>query len=587
MKKTILSAAMAALTLTVAAAPRSLEEMRAIAASYLHNSHASAARKAPAAMASPRLIDATRAYAIFSAPGDDGFVIVSGDDDARPVLGYSPTAFPSYDMPDGLQWYLQQLELRADGPSARRNAATYTAVPNFVTTTWDQDYPFNKLTPDNCPAGCVATALAQCMNYCQWPSEAAFTGSCRVTKKVGRKEKTEQQELDINSTYTWPYEDNYATVGRVSDNIDELLRDCGYATYMSYSPSGSGTASILAGIALTHEFGYPQQSVRYLQREDVATQDEWAQLIYDELGRRCPVFFGASDESFGGHAFLLTGVDADGLVYVNWGWRGSADGWFDLTNLSPSQGEQDMHFLSDMEIVYGIRKEPLPTDRFQVSLHSYSGEDYTYDWRTMTDDANVSHNTLYISLPHGFMNYQPSDFMGVFGIFADDLTDGSTWVIEPDLQDRDTLPSGYIYGGSDDRYEDFAFYYYVDGAQGLKAGHTYRMSFGYCDDREQKWHSIICGNREIAYEVKYTGDVATSTVTPEPTTPPVLTGIGSLHANGSNLGRYERVSAITRVYDADGRLVHTAPTSDFNLWDIPVRGILIVDDGQTRRKIVR
>ena len=384
--------------------------------------------------------------------------------------------------------------------------------------------------------------MAQCMNYCQWPAAAAFQGSCRVTKKVGRKEKTETQTLDISSTYTWPYKDNYATVGRVSDNIDELLRDCGYSCYMSYSADGSGAVSAYAAIALTHEFSYPQESVRYLPREDVATQDEWAQIIYDELGRRCPIYYGASDESFGGHAFLLTGVDADGLVYVNWGWRGSADGWFDLADLNPTQGSQEMHFNNNVGIICGIRREPLPTDRIEVFIDSYADVNYTYDWRTMTDDDGRERNTLYISLPYGFMNWRPADLMGVFGIFADDLTDGTTWVIEPDLQDRDTLPAGYIYGGSDERFKDFAFYYYVDGPNGLKPGHTYRMSFGYCDDREQKWHSIICDGVEIAYEVTYTGDMATSTVAGEPTTPPVLTGIGAIDADGGNLARHERQS---------------------------------------------
>ena len=44
---------------------------------------------------------------------------------------------------------------------------------------------------------------------------------------------------------------------------------------------------------------------------------------------------------------------------------------------------------------------------------------------------------------------------------------------------------------------------------------------------------------------------------------------------------------LTLVYDTVGRLVYTAPTARFNLWDVPVRGILIVKDGDSVRKVVR
>jgi hypothetical protein len=44
---------------------------------------------------------------------------------------------------------------------------------------------------------------------------------------------------------------------------------------------------------------------------------------------------------------------------------------------------------------------------------------------------------------------------------------------------------------------------------------------------------------------------------------------------------------ITRVYDMQGRLVHTAPTATFNLWKVPARGVLVVKQGNTVRKVAR
>lgn len=579
MKNAILTALAAALTLTATAAERSIEEMRTIAAAQLQTrTTTNGSRRAQAATATPRLIRATDAYAVFEPAQGGAFVIVGRDDSSRPVLGYADAAFPSEDMPDGLEWYLQQLEAAAP----RRAEATFTPVENFITTKWSQEHPFNNKTPQNFPAGCVATAMAQCLNYCQWPASAAFEGECSVTTKTGRKEKTERKTLDISSTYTWPYKDTYSTIGRVTDNIDELLRDCGYAVYMSYSADGSGAALGYAGIALTHTFGYPQESVRYIERSYVPSQDEWAQTIYDELALRSPIIFGASDESFGGHAFVLSGVNEEGLVYINWGWRGTADGFYAITDLNPVQGGDEMHFNNSQHIITGIRKEPVATDHIQPYIIGYSGDPYTFRWGVETDDDGMPHQTLYVDLPYGFINYSPADFIGVFGLYADDLTDGSTWVIAPDLQDRDTIPSGYGYAGSDERYRQFYFYYFIDGAAGLKPDHTYRMAFGTCDDREGTWRSIICDDGEVAYEVTYTGNPETSTVSEERTTPPVLTAIDRI-VTGSSTGRGD----ITRVFDAQGRLVMTAPTSRFNPWDIPGHGIFVITDASATRKVVR
>ena len=44
---------------------------------------------------------------------------------------------------------------------------------------------------------------------------------------------------------------------------------------------------------------------------------------------------------------------------------------------------------------------------------------------------------------------------------------------------------------------------------------------------------------------------------------------------------------LTRVYDMQGRLVHTAPTATFNLWTVPARGVLVVKQGNTVRKVAR
>ena len=44
---------------------------------------------------------------------------------------------------------------------------------------------------------------------------------------------------------------------------------------------------------------------------------------------------------------------------------------------------------------------------------------------------------------------------------------------------------------------------------------------------------------------------------------------------------------LTRVYDTAGRLVYSAPTRSFDLWEVPVHGILMIHQGQRTQKVVR
>lgn len=586
MNRILLSTLFSLLTLAAFADNRSLSEMQAIAASKLTAAEVKGA-DGRSAVRDIRCIIEEPTYGIFTPADAQGFVIVAKSNLVDPVIAYSTERFDATNIPPAVRMYLTQASrtleaVEAGRIQAPRRTASFTPVENFVTTKWSQDYPFDRKTPNNYPSGCVATALAQCLNYCQFPPSADFEGRYTLTTKQGNKEKTEKKTENVSTTYTWPYKDTYKTKGNPGDNIDELLRDCGYATNMNYTADYSGSSAIYAGMALTNYFQYPEACVKYYDKDDYAIDQEiWNQLIYDELAVRSPVLYGAHN-SDGGHAFLLTGVDEEGFVYVNWGWRGNTDGFYSLELMDP-YGQGGDGFTNSPTMITGIRPTPLATDKKQVRIEAYGGN-YTFRWGTSSDNDGVEHHTLYCDIPYGLLNFSPVSFQGVFGLFAQDLTDGSTWVIDEDLQDRDTVPSGFGYCGDSKEYEDFYFYYIIDGEKGLKPGHTYRMAFGTKDDEEGIWHSILCLGGEQAYDVTYTGDLATSTVSEEKTPLPVLDGIYAVRQDAASGGASEN---LTRVYDTAGRLVYTAPTCQFNLWDVPARGILVVKQGQKVRKVVR
>ena len=584
MKKIILFALLA-VSMQLTAAERTQGEMKDIAAQKLWAAAGVKGQRGGVNAQNVRCIYEDDALAVFEPQEAGAFVIVSKSDLASPVIGYSQTDFVLQNAAPALRWFLNAarqtiLKAEAEGTTLKTAAhyASYQPVEPFITTLWHQNAPYNLKVLNQYPAGCMAIALAQCINYCRYPSNVNFKGYAWYKSKSSSKYTIDS--IDIKSTYFYPFLDTYGRASKGQQNaVATLVRDCGYATYMDYAEEGSGTLMFYSGDALVNDFKYPEECIKYLDC-DYSTPEEYYEIIYSELQMKCPIMFGAQDANgSGGHAFVLCGIDNEGLVYVNWGWGGAADGFYDISLLNPD----DMEFSNGQHMVYGIRSTPLENDHIITRIFSYSGEAYTFRLGTEKDDNGKEHQTLYADLPYGFINFNASTFKGVFGVFAEDLTDGTSWIISEELQDPIELPSISGYYGNSKDYEEFYFYYYIDGEEGLKPGHTYRMSFGCRDDREGVWHSILSiYGGELAYDIHYTGDLATTTIDEELKPVPVLDAINNVTAD-----RSAESSNMTVVYDAMGRIVYSAPTAHFNLWDVPARGILLVKQGKQVRKVVR
>ena len=516
-------------------------------------------------------------YAVFAPSTDDAFVILSKSDLTSPVLGYSQSRFDPKDMPNDMRWYLsvvsrniQEAELRNVELKSSRKAAT-TPVEPFITTLWHQGDPYNLLTPKNYPAGCVAVAMAQCINYCQYPGNVDFRGYAYCSESPGSKRYV-VDSLDIQGIYFFPFLNIYGrATDRQKNSVAKLIRDCGYASYMQYDKNGSGTYNYLGGMAMTSCFKYPEECVKYAEQSYFnGTNDDWNNIIYREMALKSPVIYGASDSIQGGHAFVLCGLDADGLVYVNWGWGGDGDGFFDIALMNP----KGYNFIEGHDMIYGIRNQPVEGDRAEPRIYSYDGEPYTLSLKEEKDDDGVMHKAIHITSTKGIINLTPCTMDGEFGIFGLDVTTGQPWqIIETDptvLQPG----SGYFL-----REPAEIFYYYVENQ--MIPGHTYRISFGTRDKREQVWHSVQAVGGEVAYDIYYTGDPATTTFS-ERTEAYIVDGVKDIAASSAS-----ETDGITRVYDITGRLVYTAPTSRFNLQNVPAHGTLIVKRGKEVRKVIR
>lgn len=365
MKKIFITLLGLVLTISGKAEERTSLQMESIATKILFNSAAARGIDKQSGLGDIQRLALSDAYGIYGATNADGFVIVSRDDLFRPVLGYSDDRYDEASMPPAMKWWLEQLNRslkirKANGQLAPQ--VSYTPVSNFLNSKFGQTSPYNDLCPlegnQRSLTGCIATALAQILKYYKYPEQS--TGSSYY--RIG--ESTTKLNVKLNTTFDWA-NINMSKVTTVSGDakkkaIAELMRDCGYAARMNYSANGSGTTSDLAATGLTENLGFSDQAVLIAER-DYYDDTEWATIIYRELANKRPILAAGTDPNSGGHAFVFCGVNDEGLIYVNWGWNGKSDGFYDMTDMAPTgiQGSTGTdHFNEALSIIYQITPNP-------------------------------------------------------------------------------------------------------------------------------------------------------------------------------------------------------------------------------------
>lgn len=315
----------------------------------------------------------TPCFYVFNSGNDAGFVIVSADDRAAEILGYSNQgSFDENRIPDNfrkwLGFYRDELvhletlpEDIIDKTTISASIKSTTSVsPLLGNTMWDQGDPYNALCPDlpenggKAAVGCVATAMAQVMYYHQWPAQG--TGS-----KVYNSE-THNFFLAVDfstTTYDWanmtPTYDESSTQAE-KDAVALLSYHCGVSVEMDYDAS-SGAHTHNTGTALMNYFGY-DKDINILHR-DYYGSDEWNQLVKNELDAARPVIY-SGQSSDGGHAFVCDGYTND-FFHINWGWSGSSNGYYLLSALTPGVqgigGGGSDGFNRSQGIMVGVKKD--------------------------------------------------------------------------------------------------------------------------------------------------------------------------------------------------------------------------------------
>ena len=315
-------------------------------------------------------VEATSIYA-FNLEGG-GYIIASADSRTLPVLGYSTTGIIDWEqMPDNMRFWLKKYDDAVatlgnrtdliDGyPAGARSVSPYDGwkrVEPLIKTVWYQKAPYSNQCPlyqgDNpemagqrCLTGCVATALAQVLNYYRWPKSLPYGLPDYVVDTYYNGNKKEWH-IDALPPVSFDYDnmlDDYLVpipgtdekeiIGtEVQQNaVATLMRYCGQAVQMDYTPKGSGASTLDLYHAFIDYLDYPSATV--LQKHPPYTINEYDSIIYAEVAAQRPVVLTGFDND-GGHCFVCDGYDTDGMFHINWGWDGSHDGYFSLAVLNP------------------------------------------------------------------------------------------------------------------------------------------------------------------------------------------------------------------------------------------------------------
>jgi Peptidase C10 family. len=331
-------------------------------------------------------------YYIFNRGDNNGFIIISGDDRAKSVLGYSDSgSFSATVIPENFKNWMSsyQKELKAlaaiseDATSTMQSSSVLSATtkaisfstsisPLLGTIAWNQLSPYNILCPkigaSRAPTGCVATAMAQIMKYYQWPVQGA--GS----KKYKPASMIDSLYVDFSKTaYNWPnmknaYRGNSTAIQDTA--VATLMYHCGVSVDMDYTVYSSAAYSNYIPAALNQYFGYDSNIQIYSR--DFYTEAEWLQMIKTELNASRPILYGGSSTSEGGHQFICDGYDTNNLFHFNWGWGGYYDGYFELSSLNYETpgigGSVTDGFTVWQDMVTGIQK---PTTTSSKSYEIY------------------------------------------------------------------------------------------------------------------------------------------------------------------------------------------------------------------------
>lgn len=227
------------------------------------------------------------------------------------------------------------------------HAETYTAtnvvVAPLTDAHWTQGAPYNDYSPKGTTvftsgweAGCVATAAAQELYYWQWPWRL---DAVHETSHPVLNESNLSLRFDGNVPFDWESMQNSYGDGatlKQKHAAARLVLACQSLVQMQFVSAGGSASKNLPGTMEWFEYA-GQVTPRASDTNLAALQADM------EFGS--PVQTGINFKGYGGHEVVGLGYatgtntvgDAKNLIWLNLGWGGGSDGWYDLAEATEGE----------------------------------------------------------------------------------------------------------------------------------------------------------------------------------------------------------------------------------------------------------
>lgn len=287
-----------------------------------------------------------------------GHITISSDTDIRPVIAYSyhndfimedclgniPLHMLTADMKlrrEALPFTNKEIILANNelwkeyiaGERALINALTTATIYGpWVDTKWGQSGFYSDRCPTDpetgmqCVTGCVATAMAQIVNYWEYPPSVSFsadesyystitTPSIWINATTGTMDTIDYNGLGSNPSH---------------ETIADLMFACGISLEMEYSSEGSSSDTRYIPGALLDKYDYESADGKI-----IVSPDFW-DILTDNMVNALPAVLGIGGMEVGGHAIVCDGYKTSGEYHLNMGWEGYLDGWYFLPDGMPA-----------------------------------------------------------------------------------------------------------------------------------------------------------------------------------------------------------------------------------------------------------
>jgi len=384
-----------------------------------------------------------------------GFIATSADTDITPIIAYSfRTTFPAdNDSKNPLYRMLKaDMKLRAralaeyEQPNTAENRKLWnlyvgndvgdpasetfvqwpeentTSTGGWLETVWDQGEPYNDFCPldpvdaNRSVVGCVATAMAQVVNYhkqcnMQFNEDDSFITFAGINFDADSSlydfpsfEELNKYIAGVQSKYDGDIDINDTDAAVVSFA-------CGVAIKMDYSSEGSGASPYEVREALLDKLGY------YSADMTGGLSNESYQILQENMINRLPALLSiSSPDGWGGHVIVCDGYNTSGEYHLNFGWgperpEEMTTVWYHL----PSNLMSDLSIVTEAIVnVQSVEPEIVVEPAF-LSFYAEPGQESESE--TLYIENNVGGAWINsISCPEGFVF---SDWGGTYSDYME------------------------------------------------------------------------------------------------------------------------------------------------------------------------